>query len=171
MTPADFADLAVRGTAWLAMAGYFLGAFLILQTHGARPRFPATLWVWAIGCDFYFWHVIAAFHFAHDWSHAAAVQSVNERALDFTGQSAPYGIWFNYVFLAAWIIDAAWLWSDEESYLRRRRALNWGLHGFLLFMVINGAIVFAPDYVRWPSIVALAVLAWVWFTSPARGRT
>ena len=38
MTPADFADLAVRGTAWLAMACDFLGAFLLLQTHGARPR-------------------------------------------------------------------------------------------------------------------------------------
>ena len=54
MTPADFADLAVRGTAWLAMAGYFFGAFLILQTHGARPRFPATRWVWAIGWIFIF---------------------------------------------------------------------------------------------------------------------
>ena len=38
MTPADFADQAVRGTAWLAMACYFLGAFLLLQTHGAGPR-------------------------------------------------------------------------------------------------------------------------------------
>jgi len=56
--------------------------------------------------------------------------------------------WFNYAFPAAWIIDAAWLWSDEESYLRRRRDLSWGIHGFLLFMVINGAIIFAPDYVR-----------------------
>ena len=98
------------------------------------------------------------------------MQSVNERALAFTGQSASYGIWFNYAFLAAWIIDAAWLWSDEESYLRRR-ALGWGLHGFLLFMVINGAIIFAPDYVRWPSAIALAVLGRAWFTSPARGRT
>ena len=53
MTPADFADLAVRGTAWLAMACYFLGAFLLPQTHGASPR-PY-----------------------------------------LTGQSVPYGIWFN----------------------------------------------------------------------------
>ena len=53
MTPADFADLAVRGTAWLAMACYFLGAFLLLQTHGASP---------------------------HPY---------------LTGQSVPYGIWFN----------------------------------------------------------------------------
>jgi len=78
------------------MACYFLGAFLLHQTHGARPRFPATRWVWTIGCDFYFWHVIAAFHFAHEWSHAAAAQSVNEHALAFTGQSAPYGIWHNF---------------------------------------------------------------------------
>ena len=55
MTPADFADLAVRGTAWLAMACYFLGAFLLLQTHGAGPRFPLTRQ------DLALWHVFGSF--------------------------------------------------------------------------------------------------------------
>ena len=41
MTSANFADLAVRSTAWLAMAFYFLGAILLPQTHGAQPRFPS----------------------------------------------------------------------------------------------------------------------------------
>ena len=37
MTPADFAELAVLGTAWLAMACYFLGAFLLLQIQRRTP--------------------------------------------------------------------------------------------------------------------------------------
>lgn len=36
------------------MACYFLGEFLLLQTLSARMRFPATRWIWTIGCDFYF---------------------------------------------------------------------------------------------------------------------
>ena len=60
--------------------------------------------------------MIAAFHFTHDWSHAAAVQSVKKRALAFTGQPPPYGIWFNYAFLAAWIIDATWLSMRKVIY-------------------------------------------------------
>jgi hypothetical protein len=28
--------------------------------------------MWTGACGLYFWHIIAAFHFAHDWNHAAA---------------------------------------------------------------------------------------------------
>jgi hypothetical protein len=43
------ADLAVRGTAWLAMASYFVGALLLLKTPGSTPRFRGLRWVWAAG--------------------------------------------------------------------------------------------------------------------------
>ena len=86
------ADLAVRGTAWLAMPSYFVGAFLLLKTPGSAPRFRGLRWVWAAGCEFYLWHMLAAFHFVHDWSHAEAMQHINERAIAMTGQSAPLGI-------------------------------------------------------------------------------
>ena len=86
------------------------------------------------------------------------------------GRPIGAGIWFNYALLVVWIIDAAWLWFGDQSYFRRSKALSYAIHGFIFFMVINGAIVFAPDYVRWPSIAACGLLVWAWFTSPARAR-
>lgn len=67
------ADLAVRGTAWFAMATYFVDALLLLTPPGPTPRFRGLRWVWAAGYEFYLWHMLAAFHFVHDWSHAEAV--------------------------------------------------------------------------------------------------
>ena len=164
------ADLAVRGTAWLAMASYFVGALLLLKTPGSTPRFRGLRWVWAAGCEFYLWHMLAAFHFVHDWSHAEAMQHINEHAIAMTGQSAPLGIWLNYAFLAVWAFDAGWLFFSPNDYLQRAKWISRAIHGFLLFMVINGAIIFAPPAVRWPSVVALSVLAWAWFTNPACER-
>ena len=54
-------EWAIRGTAWLAMAGYFAGAFGLLQ-----PRFRATRWMWAGAGELYFCHIISAFHFVHN---------------------------------------------------------------------------------------------------------
>jgi hypothetical protein len=88
------------------MAGYFSGAFGLL-----RPRSRATRWAGA--CELYFCHIIAAFHFTHDWSHAAAVAIVTEASKALIGRPIEAGIWFNYALLVAWITDAAWLWFGD----------------------------------------------------------
>lgn len=163
-------EWAIRGTAWLAMAGYFAGAFLLLRARGRQKARRASCWGWAVACDFYFWHVLAAFHFRHKWSHANAISHVAEQSNELIGRQIEAGIWFNYALLVVWIIDAAWLWFGDQSYFRRSKALSYAIHGFIFFMVINGAIVFAPDYVRWPSIAACGLLVWAWSTSPARAR-
>ena len=156
-------DWAVRGTAWLAMASYFVGAILLLRARGRPTRARAARWAWAAGCDFYFWHVLAAFHFRHDWSHSNAVAHVAQQSGELIGRPIEAGIWFNYALLLVWIIDAAWLWIDERGYFHRSKSISWALHSFILFMIINGAIVFAPAEVRWPSAAALGVLAWAWW--------
>jgi hypothetical protein len=156
-------DLAIRGTAWLAMAGYFVGAFLLLRARSRPTRPRAARWAWAAGCDLYFWHVLAAFHFRHDWSHANAVALVAQQSDQLIGRPIEAGIWFNYALMLAWAIDATWLWFDERGYFQRSKSISWALHGFILFMVINGAIVFAPAEVRWPSAAAFVVLAWAWW--------
>ncbi len=91
------------------MAGYFAGAFLMLRVRGRQKAHRASRWVWAVACDFYFWHVLAAFHFRHKWSHAAAVANVSEASKALIGRPIGAGIWFNYALLVVWIIDAAWL--------------------------------------------------------------
>ena len=104
----------------------------------------------------------------HDWNHAAAVASVSEASEALIGRPFGAGIWFNYALLIVWVFDAAWLWFGDRSYFRRPKALSYAIHGFIFFMMINGAIVFAPNYVRWPSVAACGLLGWAWFAGPTR---
>ena len=157
----DAGDWAVRGTAWLALAGYFTGAFLLLRGNRRIAK-----WVWGSGCDFNTLHILVAFHFTHGWSHAAAVEHVARQSEAVIGTSFGAGIWFNYVFTILWIVDASWLWLKPESYTRRKKWVAWAIHGFLFFMVMNAAVVFAPDMVRWPSAVLSLVLAVMFFRRP-----
>ena len=150
----DGGDWAVRGTAWLALAGYFTGALLLL--HGKKQ---ISKWVWGAGCDFNFLHILAAFHFTHNWSHTAAVEHVAKQSEAVIGTPFGAGIWFNYVFTMLWIIDATWLWWNKESYARRATWITWAIHSFLFFMVVNAAVVFAPVIVRLPSAVLCLGLA------------
>ena len=157
----DAGDWAVRGTAWLALAGYFTGAFLLLRGNRRIAK-----WVWGSGCDFNTLHILVAFHFTHGWSHAAAVEHVARQSEAVIGTSFGAGIWFNYVFTILWIVDASWLWLKPKSYTRRKKWVAWAIHGFLFFMVVNAAVVFAPDMVRWPSAVLSLVLAVMFFRRP-----
>ena len=150
----DGGDWAVRGTAWLALAGYFIGTFLLL-----RGNVRIAKWVWGAGCDFNSLHILAAFHFTHGWSHAAAVEHVAKQSEAVIGVPFGAGIWFNYAFTTLWIIDAAWLWGNEESYAQRTTWITWVIHSFLFFMVVNAAVVFAPGIVRLPSAVLCLGLA------------
>ena len=161
----DAGDWAVRGTAWLALAGYFTGAFLLLRGNRRIAK-----WVWGSGCDFNTLHILVAFHFTHGWSHAAAVEHVARQSEAVIGTSFGAGIWFNYVFTILWIVDASWLWLKPESYTRRKKWVAWAIHGFLFFMVVNAAVVFAPDMVRWPSAVLSLVLAVMFFRRPDSGE-
>ena len=161
----DAGDWAVRGTAWLALAGYFTGAFLLLRGNRRIAK-----WVWGSGCDFNTLHILVAFHFTHGWSHAAAVEHVARQSEAVIGTPFGAGIWFNYVFTVLWIVDASWLWLKPESYTRRKKWVAWAIHGFLFFMVVNAAVVFAPDMVRVPSTVLCLVLAVMFFRRPDSGE-
>ena len=161
----DASDWAVRSTAWLALAGYFTGAFLLLRGNRRIAK-----WVWGSGCDFNTLHILVAFHFTHGWSHTAAVEHVARQSEAVIGTPFGAGIWFNYVFTVLWIVDASWLWLKPESYTRRKKWVAWAIHGFLFFMVVNAAVVFAPDMVRWPSAVLSLVLAVMFFRRPDSGE-
>jgi hypothetical protein len=100
-------------------------------------------------------HVLAAFHFEHHWSHAEAVRHTAEVSLRVTGVEAGYGIYFNHLFGLVWLYVAVLVNSGQGRWMRVA-------HGYLLCMVIQGAVVFAPWPVGLVSAVMLAGLAVVW---------
>ena len=114
--------------------------------------------LWTIATLIYILHVICAFHFVHDWSHAAAVQHTAEQSEQFIGLRFGGGIWFNHLFTLLCLTETAWWWINPISYQTRNNWLNIGIFGYFAFIAINGAIVFVTGPVRWIAIIMTTIL-------------
>jgi hypothetical protein len=113
--------------------------------------------LWAVGCAFYVAHAIAAFHFQYEWSHAVAVRETARQTKALFGVDDGSGIYWNYLFTAVWL-------GDVLFGANKKPWIAWCVHGFLGFMFLNGAIVFAsPAMRRATSISAIALFVyWLW---------
>src|SRR5262245_23179114 len=105
-------DSLTRGTIWLALgcaAAMAVEAMLCQQ----RPRDERLArWLWTLGCAAYLGHVLAAFHFYHHWSHAAASRETARQTTETIGITWAGGIYFNYLFTALWLADVVWWWAN-----------------------------------------------------------
>lgn len=144
------AELFLRATAWLAFAAYLAGT-------AARVRPPAAPWfprVWLAGAVLLLVHVLAAFHFRHGWSHAAAWADTARQTREVTGLDWGGGVWFNYALVAAWLADAGGRLRAADLPRAGRVALD----GFYAFMWFNAAVVFVRGPARWAGLLAFALL-------------
>ncbi|OAI54874.1 hypothetical protein AYO44_14080 [Planctomycetaceae bacterium SCGC AG-212-F19] len=141
-------DLLLRTTIWLALLAYT--ATLALQLLGRSDRLARMLWT--LGCVAYLLHVAAAFHFVHGWSHAEAMRHTG----DVGGY--PEGIYVNHLFTLLWTADAlSWcLWPSWHA--QRSRWIGIIVHGFMLFVIFNAAVVFVAGPARWAGV---ALFAWL----------
>lgn len=149
-------DLLTRWTIRIALGCWVAGCGLEMSRDNTR-RGPLQMWLWVVGCVFYWLHVLAAYHYFHDWSQQAAFESVRQQSAEVVGVGFGYGIIFNWLFGFVWIADCLWLWLRHRSVGRETnepRGNRWHIaaQAFMLFMWLNGAIVFATGAIRWVSI-------------------
>jgi hypothetical protein len=155
-------ELLTIWTIRLALAGYFIGLSGLLLSHD-RPHWQrSTKRIWTLGCLFYLAHFASAFQFYHGWSHQSAMVETANQAREVVDFEAGYGIYMNYLFTFLWALDAIWLWIKGPDYFRRPKAITIAVHAYLLFIVVNGTVVFEGGAVRWLSLVALFGLAILW---------
>ena len=114
--------------------------------------------LWLLGSLFSLLHAIAAMGFFHQWSHAMAFEDTARQTQSLLGVRVGVGIYFNYVFVLIWLADAMWWIGQPNSYENRISWINCTVYGFLIFIAINGTIVFETGIVRWVSLAALVVL-------------
>src|SRR5579864_6913663 len=140
----DWEGLLIRWTIRVALIFYFLSitALLIYRRASRRCLMRRTRWAWTIGGIFYLLHVAAAFQFFHHWSHRHAYAYTAQRTEQVVGLAWGGGLYVNYAFTAAWILDIIWWWTDWRSYVKRPRWIGAALHAFMFFIVFN-AIFFA----------------------------
>jgi len=146
-------ELLVRWTVRLAVACY-----VVRLLHDVRR--PATsmprwlLGVWTAGCGLMMVHVLLAFGVYHHWSHAEAYASTARQTAELTGFDWGGGIYFNYVFVVFWLVDAVLNWLVPQRVTSSRYRLV--LHIVFAFMMFNATFVFGP--IVWKLVVPLVVV-------------
>ena len=141
----------MRTTIWLAVFAW--AATEVLKARGRRDAARA---VWTVGAALLAIHIALAFHYWHGWSHAAAYESTAIQSAQLTGVASGWGIYLNYALLVVWTADAAWWWAAPRAYDRRSRVLDRAAFAFFLFMMVNGAVVFATTAMRYAGVAAVA---------------
>jgi hypothetical protein len=156
--PGSAGAAQVQSTIRIALLFYFAAVALMLRVHtenwraGGAPTRIARL-LWSLGGLAYVVHVLFAFDRFHHWSHADAF--AHTRAVSGVGE----GIFVSYFFTLLWCSDALAWWIGPRAYVRRSAWIGWSIHGFIAFIVFNGAVVYASGPVRWVSAAVFAILA------------
>ena len=123
-------------TVRLAVIGYVIALSLLLLDR-KRQLLDAARLIWSVACGLYVIHVICAFQFYHNWSHAEAYQHTADRTREVIGLNWGGGIYFNYLFTLYWIRDVLLQWFRPEQYLKRDKYLQMMFHGFIAFIIFN----------------------------------
>lgn len=155
MTP----ELLLRLTIALGVVLY--GAAEWTRATRGPTRAARALWTCALGCTIA--HGLLAFHAYYGWSHAAAWEDTASKLDAAIGWRWGGGLIVNYAFYAVWTADTAWWWLAPLSYRARPRVLDSLVSALLLFIVLNGAVVFASGPVRiaGAAVVVLVLSSWV----------
>jgi hypothetical protein len=142
-----------------------------LRWSGAPRWFFWSRAIWTIGCVFFVLHVICAFHYFHQWSHALAFESTAAQTHELLGVRFGEGIYFSYLFTLLWLGDVLWQWAWPTSYRRRSGRLTAGLLGYMAFIAFNGAVIFEGGVTRWVGIPVTVVLVAGWLASALFARS
>jgi hypothetical protein len=116
-------------------------------------------YVWTAAYVAFLLHLVAAFHFVHDWSHRSAFEETARRTYDALGMEVGEGVYVNYLYTLIWGIDVAWWWLNSSSYRLRPRWIEWSIQAFLGFIVFNSTVVFGHGPIRWIGCMACLMIA------------
>jgi hypothetical protein len=157
------ADLLLRGTIWLSVLAWVTTECVRLRRLRSGHVWPRVLWT--AGAVLAVVHVALALHFRHGWSQASAWAETARQTQEVMGRRVGWGLLVNYLFVAVWAMDAAWWWRPV-SFAARPRVVDRTIRLFLLFIFVNGTIVFGHGPVRILGALTLVALAIAWY----RGR-
>lgn len=162
-------DVLLRASIWLALSAYAGAVLIASRTEGNRDRRGFRRW-WTIAWAAYMAHVLAAFHFRHDWSHAEALRHTAEETAAITGWRWGGGLWVNYAFTLAWTADVACWRIAGRSCFSRPRWLHGAWHALFLFIAFNAAVVFTSGWARLAGAGLCLVVIGAWWRRGSPGR-
>ena len=134
-----------RATIWIAM-GLWCGAMVM-----PAGKALAVKWLWTVALVVYGAHILVAYQHFYQWSHQMAWEATAADTAATVGFDSGVGLLVNFVFALILLVDVVIPWRTG-----RRRGAAW-IDGLILFMILNGAIVFGEGAVRIYGIFLLAL--------------
>jgi hypothetical protein len=156
----NFGDSLTRSTVWLALTLYVASETLRVLR---RARFEISWKLNTVGCICFLGHVAAAFHYFYNWSHAVAYADTARQSKALTGWNSGDGLYLNYLFALVWLSEVIWMPISPPGYSARAGFWGWTVRAFFLFMIFNGAFVFARSNMRWFGLALCLVLVGSWW--------
>ena len=158
--------LFVRATIGASLAAYTAAEWM--RVRGNRPPALGARRLWTVAVVLCAVHTALAFQTRYHWSHAAAAADGAAQVAALTGWSWAGVPYVNYTFLVLWAADAVRWWTGPCGSGRDRKRM--ALSVMVLFMFVNGAVVFAKGPIRPVGVAALAIVATAWILGPRRPR-
>lgn len=156
-------EILTRGTIWISIVTYAIGVGTLAFSRKGSRLIQVTRLLWSAAVISLLAHAASAFHYYHSWSHAQAYQDTARQTHEMVGWNWGGGLYVNYVLLVSWIADVGCWWLNGiDSYYNRPTWLIALWHGFLIFVIFNGTVVFEEGWGRWSGafICFCAVLLW-----------
>jgi len=151
-TLGDPGDFLIRNTIRVSLLFWFGAMFRrIHQPERRRERL-----LWSLAWLAFIVHVVMAFEHYHRWSHRSAIDHVQS----VSGYGP--GLFVSYTFTLLWTLDVLQWWLAPSSRKRRPVWLNRLWYGFMIFVIVNGAIVYETGIVRYFTVAAFLLLVVFW---------
>ncbi|MEQ1827696.1 MAG: hypothetical protein ABL921_17180 [Pirellula sp.] len=123
---------------------------------------------WTLGALLALGHSLGALITFHDFNQSEAFESTAQQTEALIGIRVGAGLYVNYIFVAVWLFDAILRGIAPARYAQLPKFYAWAVNGFLVFIAINGAIVFKSGLIRGIGIACVAVLFALWWRRPKR---
>jgi hypothetical protein len=151
-------SLLIAWTIRLSMLLLFVVFALLLRLQSEASMGRWLKYVWTASFVMCALHVLAAFHFVHDWSHSAAYLATAEETRTKLGFAYGAGVYFNYFFLVVWGVDVCWTWCSNKNSTRSTPWVILAGRWYLLFIAFNSVVVFKSGWLRAIGAIATLVL-------------
>lgn len=159
-------DLLLRWMIRITLALY--GLLLARQLMGWQADSRLVRWCWTLGFVALVGHFLTAY--AHlGWSHGAVLAHTARETERVIGWRFSGGVWGNYLFALCWGLETVRQWRRDDR-LVRTSVWTYCLHGYLLLVVVNGAIVFAKGPVRAVTLFVCLLLGFLFVRRWLRDR-
>jgi len=151
--------LAETASLWAIRISMILMVIVLgAELRGAKSTGIVIAQLWCLGALFALAHSVGAMLTFHHGSQEAALESTARQTELLLGMRIGTGLYVNYLFVIVWLADAALRLLVQNRYSKFPISYRYWVLGFLIFIAINGAIVFQSGSTRYVGIACLAIL-------------